>query len=300
MKVKFTIPFILIIVLLVGCQAITFEPPTIIAPANISATSTQSPAVALIASLTLTPQPTLRQSELISKGKLDCLLEDTFTKCVDNVLNIEFEYPTTWNEIEAVLRTGGYSGYAYDYYYGGKTIAETEPLVAGGRSKDFSEGRGGMSTDFAGYGDVGLQFKKKACDSIWNDSFPICQEVTAGVAWMIQFPNAKYICNSAPGFYTKPIFRIEVNLPNNPTVNGFVFEAPFLSEKLSIQVKNDLYPLLGLGPDMFPTKCSDADQKAFDAKLIAFVEMINMKTTDRETQRKLDELIHLATSIQFR
>jgi hypothetical protein len=252
---------------------------------------------------TITPTPTphpLHQPELISSEKLECSSLGAFTKCIDDVLAIEFEYPTAWGEIEAELRTGGYSGYAYDYYFGGKTIAESEPLVAGGRSKDFSEGRGGVSTDFAGYGDKGLQFKKGACDSNWKDSFPICQTVTNDVAWMIQFPNARYICNSAPGFYTKPVFRIEINLPNNPTINGFIFEAPSFSEQFSNEVKNDLYPLLGLGLDMVPTKCSEADQKAFDAKLKILLENISTKAIDGETQRKLDELMHLVNSIHLR
>jgi len=157
-----------------------------------------------------------------------------------------------------------------------------------------------MSTDFAGYGDKDLQFKSKACDSKWNVLFPICQEVMSGVAWMIRFPNAKYICESSPGFYTTPVFRIEVNLPNNSTINGFVFEAPFLSEQFSNQVKNNLYPLLGLDADMVPTKCGEVDQQAFDTQLMSFIEKINAKTTDGETQRKLDQLIHLATSIRFR
>ncbi|HEY5732067.1 MAG TPA: hypothetical protein VIS72_18630 [Anaerolineales bacterium] len=76
------------------------------------------------------------------------MLFGAFTNCVDDVLNIEFEYPTLWGEIEAELRTGGYTGYAYFYYFRGKMPDETELLVAGGRSRDFSEERGWMPIDF--------------------------------------------------------------------------------------------------------------------------------------------------------
>jgi hypothetical protein len=241
----------------------------------------------------------IHKRELISQGKLDCAPQGAFTRCIDEVLSIEFEYPTAWGEIEAVLRTGGYSGYAYDYYYGGKTIAETEPLVAGGRSKDFSEGRGGVSTDFAGYGESGLQFKTEACDTNGKDLFPICQEVAPDVAWMIRLPNANYICNSAPGFYTTPVFRIEVNLLNNPKINGFVFEAPFLSEQFSNALESNLYPLLGLDSNMVAYKCGEADQQAFDAQLRSYLEKIKTRKVDSETQRQLDELLHLAASIRF-
>ena len=173
---------------------------------------------------------------------LDCLPVGVFSRCVDEVLNIEFEYPSSWGEIEAVLmRTGGYAGYAYDYHFGGKTHAETEPLVAGGRSLDFAEGRGGMPTDFGGYGHIYAQFKKSACDSRWNDSNPVCREVTGDTAWMIRFPNATVMCEGDVGSWTTmPVFRIEVNLLENPTIDGFVFEAPFFSEQFADQVREGL------------------------------------------------------------
>ena len=296
MKVRLVLWVILIFVSTAGCQN------------SVPATSPGTPPVAsntLISSSivtpvpTVTPEPLIHQPELNSQGNPDCSSLGAFTKCMDRILGIEFEYPTAWGEIEAVLRTGGYSGYTYDYYYGGKTIAETEPLVAGGRSKDFSEGRGGVSTDFAGYGESGLQFKKEPCDSKWQDMFPLCQEVAPNVAWMIRFPNANYICNSAPEFYATPVFRIEVNLPDNPTINGFVFEAPFLSEQLSNDVERGLYPLLGVDSNRMPHKCSEADQRAFDTQLLFLMEKIKTQKVDSETQRKLDELLHLAESIRF-
>jgi hypothetical protein len=299
MNVKIVILVILILVLTAGCQRSTPETSTL-TPITIILTSTHYPTSTLTLVPSSTPGPLVHQPELISRKKLDCSSLGTFTKCIDDVLNIEFEYPTLWGEIEAELRTGGYTGYAYDYYYGGKTISETEPLVAGGRSMDFSEGRGGMSTDFAGYGKTGLQFKTNACASEWTDLFPVCQEVTTGIAWMIRFPNAKYICNSSPGFYTTPVFRIEVDLPNNPKINGFVFEAPLFSEQFDDEVKSELYPLLGLDSDMIPTKCGEINQQAFDSRLKTFIERITNKSTDSETLRNFDELTHLATSIVFR
>ena len=299
MNVKFAVIAILTLVLTVGCEITSSQIAT---PTLVETIPTRAlyPTSTFTSVSTLTPQPIGDQSKLISKGKLNCSPLGTFTKCVDDVLNIEFEYPTIWGEIEAVLGTGGYTGYAYTYYFDGKTIAETEPLVAGGRSIDFSEGRGGISTDFAGYGDKGLQYISKACDSEWNDLFPICQELTTGVAWMIRFPNAKYICNSPPGFYTTPVFRIEVDLPNNPKITGFVFEAPLFSEQFDKQVKSELYPLLGLDSDMRPTKCDETNQKVFDSQLKVFIERIISKSADSETLKNLDELIHFATSIVFR
>jgi len=299
MNVKFAVLVILTLVLTAGCQGFASNTPTQISPAIVTDMPILYPTLTSAPSPSSSPHPLPKQPEVISSGRLNCSSLGTFTKCVDDVLNIEFEYPAVWGEIEAVLRTGGYTGYAYDYFFGGKAIAETEPLMAGGRSIDFSEGRGGMSTDFSGYGDAGLQ-KKGSCDSSMNDLFPLCQKVEPDVTWMIRFPNAKYICESAPGFYSTPVFRIEVNLPSNLRINGFVFEAPFFSEQFSKQIETDLYPLLGLGSDMVPTKCDDVNQQAFDAQLKVFIERISNKLADGETLKKLGELTHLATSIVFR
>lgn len=293
MKTKIVLAVFLIVFTLSSCTSTITTVPI----ATTTQTSTFTPIPpALTSTPTLTPT---YQPQSISKEKLNCSSLGIFTKCVDDVLAIEFEYPTAWGEIFAELRTGGYSGYAYDYYYGGKTIAETEPLVAGGRSKDFSEGRGGTSTDFGGYGDTGMQLKE-SCNPSLKDLFPICEQVIPDVTWMIRLPNAKYICNSSPGFYTTPVFRIELNLPNNPTINGFVFEAPFWSEKFFNQIKGDLYPLLGMGSDMFPKKCNEADKQAFDNQLALILESIEMGKIDKETQQLINEVIHMAKSIKFR
>jgi Tol biopolymer transport system component len=269
---------------------------------EVGSSETFSPTPRLAATPPATVLPTAllsRQPEIVAEGMLDCVSLGTFSQCVDDMLNIAFEVPSSWGEIEAVLRTGGYAGYAYDYYFDGKTHAETYPLVAGGRSADFSEGRGAMPTDFAGYGHAGLQ-KESTCDPRWNDSIPICRQVTDDVAWMIRFPNAKLMCEGDVGSWTtRPAFRIEVNLPNNPTINGFVFEASFFSKQFSNQVEKDLYPLLGISSDMVPRKCDAASQQVFDAQLVVLIKSITTRSADAETLKKLDQLTHLAGSIAF-
>jgi hypothetical protein len=290
MNVKFAALVILMFVLSSGCQSSVSETPLQTHIASVPTPTLSMPTITPVP--TSTQQTLVDKSELISKRELNCSSLGTFTKCSGDVLSIEFEYPTIWGKIEAVLRTGGYTGYAYDYYFGEKTIAETEPLVAGGRSIDFSEGRGGMSTDFAGFGDSGLQTNYCA----WHDLFPICQRINPDVVWMIRFPNANYICENAQ-FDTTPIFRVEVNLPNNPTVNGFVFQAPFLSEKLTGQLNSNLYPLLGLDSQMIPAKCDMASRDAFDTAVSTYVEKIQNNSLDAETLNNLVVLIHLAKSI---
>lgn len=97
-----------------------------------------------------------------------------------------------------------------------------------------------------------------------------------------------------------PVFRIEISLPDNPTFNVFVFEAPFFSERFAGRVQNDLYPLLGARLDWRASKCDEASREAFDAQLKALIETITNRTADAETLEKVDELVHLAESIAFR
>jgi hypothetical protein len=267
---------------------------------TLSPFSTSSPALTNTPGIepTLTPQLLPGQAEIIFREKLTCLTLGDFIKCVDRTLNLEFEYPTSWGEVEAVLRTGDYTGFAYDYFFAGKTISESEPLVAGGRSQDFSEGRGAMPTDFAGYGEAGLQYRQ-ICDPSRSDLFPICQEAKPEIAWMILFPNANYLCDGYPSRRVQPVFRIEINLPDNPRINGFVIEAPFLSDEFITKMENELYSLIGFGEEGLAAKCGQEDQQAFDTLLLEFLEEINTRTMDDEINSNLDQLHHLVNSINF-
>ncbi|MCL7453404.1 MAG: hypothetical protein M8467_10195 [Anaerolineae bacterium] len=236
-----------------------------------------------------------------SEGMLDCVPAGTFSHCVDDVLGIEFEVPASWGPIETSLRPGLDAGFAYDYYFDGKAHAETEPLVAGGRSVDFSEGRGAMPTDFGGYEHAGWQ-RTSACagSGDWfRNSYPVCQQVNENVAWMIRFPNASVLCEDVLGnWQTMPVFRIEINLPDKPTINGFIFEAPFFSEQFAGRLQNALYPLLGARLDWRASKCDEASREAFDAQLMALIETITNRTADAETLENVDELVYLAESIR--
>jgi hypothetical protein len=288
--------FLLITILLLSaCSFVETTVPV----STIISTATPAPILS-------TTTPTLipkGQSKPITKGNLECSPIGTFTKCVDDVLSIEFEHPVSWGQIDTGLGKGFTSGYFYGYSFSEYSHTETDFILAGGRSKDFSEPRGFTPLDFKGYGNK--PEKEEGCDSRWQDIYTICEEISPNVTWMIQLPNANHFCNSpnGPTWYTTALFRIEINLPNNPTINGFVFESSFSSKDFLNQLENDLYPILGIGSNgssMYPTKCSDENQKAFDQQLNLIVDKINNKTVDKETQNNIDELIHLAMSIHSR
>jgi hypothetical protein len=212
---------------------------------------------------------------------------------------MEFEHPKTWGEIEAVLRTGGDNGYAYKYSFSGGTIPESHLPEAAGLSIDFAEGRELYPIDFAGFGTESL-LQTNSCEQ--QDLYPICEEVNHDVRWMIRFPNARYFCESTHRD-TSPIFRIEVNLPDNPTINGFVFLVPFLSENLFDEIKRDIYPLFLVEPELipsYPESCYPENRQPFDDQVEKFIERIKTSDLDGDTLRNLNDLEHLAESIVFR
>jgi hypothetical protein len=250
------------------------------------------------------PTPTFSTTEISTpapteeKVTLNCNELGSYTKCWDETLNIEFEYPTSWGEIETWMLPG-FSGYRYDYWFGGETtLAEAEPLLAGGRSRDYDGRRGGMPTDFWGF-----SLTEDRCNEV-KDQYPVCQVIKPDVVWMERFPNAEDFCyrisaEEFPQTKWQPIVRIEVNLPNNPSIQGFVFEAPFLSNQLSELLNNDLLPFISLGSATRIRNCSASNMQSFDTQVQAYIERVKAKDLDEATLQNLDELLHLANSITF-
>jgi len=252
-------------------------------------------------SITPAPSPTVeltKGSEVISKVILQCIPLEHFAKCADETLNMEFEYPIVWGEIEAVLRTGWDSGYAYNYSFSGGTISARYLSEAAGLSIDFAEGREIYPLDFAGFGNETL-LRTNSCEE--RNLYPICEYINSDVRWMIRFPNAKYFCESSHR-NTSPVFRIEVNLPENPRINGFVFEVPFLSDTIYQDLRERIYPLLLFEPNLVPSveTCKIENREPFDKQVMKFIERLKTKSLDVETEKNLEDLMHLAESIVLR
>jgi hypothetical protein len=275
-----------------GCQNLTTEVPISILSTESAVTpSPNTPTV------TKTPNPTVQPTEgsrIISQEKLNCTSSGTFKKCIDETLGIEFEHPVSWGEIEGVLRTGWDSGYLYKYNFSGAIISEDELPDTGGVSINFGEGREWVPTDFAGFGDQ--RFQVDSCDN--DNLYPICKEIDSNVRWMIRFPNAEYLCTSGD-FYINPIARVEINLLRSNTVKGFVLEIPFISEKDTEYINKDIYAGFLIDPETapFPNSCETDVQEAFNDRLIIFIEKLQSKFLDVETQNKLNDLMYFAESI---
>lgn len=245
----------------------------------------------------LPPSPVPIVPTIISRTRLDCVHQDAFAKCRDDTLGIAFEYPVSWAAIEAVLRTSIFgTGYAYEYYFIGTHSEHLHPINAGGRSKDFGEPREGTFTDFRGYGDESYQDR---CDDIKN-YVPICREIQPNVILTMHFPKAQFVCDPAPGSFRYPIAIIEINLPNNSLVNGFVFVSRFLSEQQTNNLNADYHDILGLTAEtMMPTNCAAINQAEFDSEIEALIENIRTGSTDEETNNNIQQLEYMASSVTF-
>jgi len=245
--------------------------------------------------LTPLPPPSPIPPNIISRVKLNCTPQATFAKCSDDTLKTVFEYPAVWGEIEAILRTGGDTGYAYSYAFSALSSEQASLIQAGGRSKDFAEGRGGMVTDFLGYGDSSSQSR---CASM-KDFIPICEEIKSNVVLFMDFPEAKHICDPSPGVLYSPIAIIEINLPDNPTINGFRFVSPFLSESMAEELNAGVRDILGYAPDTGPTKCGSSSQTEFDGRVKELVEGIRANSVDSDTSENINTFKHIAESVMF-
>lgn len=241
--------------------------------------------------------PTLIPPIIISQTVLNCAAQNGLVKCYDETLQIEFERPAVWGEIGAVLREGGDAGYAYDYSFTGQAFAGGFPLMAGGRSKDFGEGRGGMYTDFLGYGD---NYSAQNRCSDMRAYTPICEEIQTDVALLMKFPDARSICESVPGVLFTPIILLEINLPADATISGFVFVTPFLSEAETDDLVADMRDILGYDPETGgAAMCGDADQETFDRRMAELTQRVRIDQIDDQTKESITQIRKLGASVIF-
>jgi hypothetical protein len=228
-------------------------------------------------------------------SKPACTPGAEYTACYDNLLNIDFEYPTAWGEISSVWYPGsnmpGGSGFGYDYSFEPRNAQAS----AGGRSRDFSQARDGFWTDFSGM-DPGQPAEAAAESVCRNYGADMCKMVRPSVVFMISFPIADFVCEPGPISFDRPLATVAIDLAGGPKINGFVFVAPILSDQLDDQ----LGEILGAEYNATQEACHDIERRQqFDAKVKEIKDSIEMGTMDRDTQANIDRLLHLAESIQF-
>lgn len=223
-------------------------------------------------------------------------LEDKYIKFKDDVLGIEFYYPKEWGSIYGQLsgserKVGdNYGGYAYNFTFNGQVGGSTlgyGRITAGGRSKDYSAGRGGYIADYSGFNG---QPSSKVCAGF---NATTCTEINKKVVSMVVAPKYDDICPPNPGQY--PFSKVvAIDMPDNQKISGLVFEYAFFSNELDKEV----YSILGMDFE----KCYSPDpttQKVFDNKVKDVLEKMSTKSLDQQTLKNLEGFDYFVSSIKF-
>ena len=236
-----------------------------------------------------TQTPTF-QSPIIYEGKLDCIPNVPYSHCSDEILGIEFEIPQDWGEVFTTMTTGD-TGYAYGYTFEDLIARQIFEAATGGLSRDFSKGIEAGLTSFSGYGST----DSHRCLALQNIA-PICEVIKPQVIFLMRFPESNSVCDPYADTIFSPVILVEINLPGNPKINGFVFVYPFLSQK----ARQGIFAILGYMDSSGATRCDPTSQEQFDIKIAELIAAIEAGTVDDETRQNINKLKHLAESIIFK
>lgn len=269
------------------------EAPTTEAP-TVSAQPTASPATEVPAaevSATETPvaeapaadAPVVPESlwaTLPAEPPVECVAEGDFLRCNDVLLAMNFVYPAWMGPVNnTMLREGGQAGYGYEYFF-----AENQAGAgAGGRSRDFAEGRGGMFTDQLGFGGLSAQ---EYCAQRAEGG--ICRVINEQVVVMTLMPQAFQFCQDWMMMTNTPRVIVAVDLPDHPLIHGFGFTALLLPPEMDAE---------WAATPQDPNFCSDEGQGAYNARMEALRQDLPAGVADPAIQARYDALVQLAESI---
>ena len=209
-----------------------------------------------------------------------CIPQAEFIGCYDELLDMSFFYPSFIGAIhETKLRRGGYAGYSYEYFF--EQIRRS--AAAGGRSRDFSEGRDIMYTDQQGFG---TRTVEEICESWQAD---ICREIRPGILITVSFPKARWFCGVGGTFSVAPYILVMLDLPRHPLIQGFGFSLSLMTYEAEEELGNIT------GSETF---CSPEAQMNFDKQMDQMRLNLETGAAEPEIQMRYDGMVQLAKSIQ--
>lgn len=212
---------------------------------------------------------------------VSCTLQGDVYQCYDELLEMSFRYPDFIGPLaEAQLRPGGYAGYSYEYYF----EAAGSGAGMGGRSRDFSEGRGRMYTDQPGFGG---RSQDEIC-AVWRAE--ICRELRPGVLLLGMFPRGQWYCSDAMIHTSSPRVLLAIDLSQHAQIHGFGFTWSLMTPEQEAALQSDWYSGGRL--------CDPENQATFDAWMAEIRQGVKAGAADAEMQRRYDAMLHLAESIQ--
>jgi hypothetical protein len=232
-------------------------------------------------------------TEGVLNSTLQCSPGGIYNHCSDKLLGIDFDISSSLGKIDTQLKMGGYCGYAYDYSFPAQATQPKTSTWAGGRSWDFSEGRGGWFTDYYGWGSSSAEV---AC-SWYPDTF--CQIIRPEVIFKIYLPTAEDFCTSGPYSGPDAMGIVNVNLPENQAVNGFTFVSRLLSDR----DQQALNAILGYSDQGNSPQCDAEHIQQYEAKRNAILQYFREgqgMPFDRETLDNIERILQIARSIKIR
>lgn len=287
-----------LISLIAGCGAPAQDAPKTLPTAAVEPTPTVSPTATPEPTPTpLPPEPTPAPPELpaadlppdtgmqtppeVQHPVVSCTLQGNVYQCYDELLEMSFQYPDFIGPLaETQLRPGGYAGYAYEYFF----EAAGSGAAMGGRSRDFSEGRGRMYTDQSGFGE---RSQDEICAE-WRAD--ICHELRPGILLLGMFPQGQWFCSDFMIPTSTPRVLLAIDLPQHPQVHGFGFTWPLMPPDQEAALQSEWYSGGRL--------CDPENQATFDAWMAEIRQGVQTGAADAEIQRRYDAMLHLAESIQ--
>jgi hypothetical protein len=220
--------------------------------------------------ISVTPVPAAPQ--------LACMPQGEVIACNDELLDMIFSYPAFMGPIlYTMLRKGGYSGYGYEY------IFKERESYAGGRSSDFSIGRGPSYTDQGGFGG---QDVANLCAG-WVAA--ICQELGSSALLIVMLPQAEWLCSDAM-FVPIPRGILVLDLPQHPLIHGFSFSFELMSAEAAEAFREEWY--------MHGRDCKPETKAELGAAMEQLRQDLQVETAVAEIQQRYDAMIQIAESIQ--
>lgn len=214
-----------------------------------------------------------------------CTPDGDVQSCYDELLDMHFSYPAWMGQIQyTVLRQGSYSGYFYEYIFENYNLHMDNASYAGGRSRDFSEGRGPYYTDQSGFNG---QSAESLCEA-W--AAVICQELSPGAIAIGILPQAEWLCGDHMMFRPIPRGILILDLPEHPLINGFAVSFSLLSPEAAAAFYEEWYS--------DGMRCQEETKSKLALAMDQLRQDLLAGTADPEIQLRYDTLIELAHSIQ--
>ena len=210
--------------------------------------------------------------------QVTCIPQGEVIACYDELLDMDFSYPVFMGQLlYTMLRKGGYSGYAYAYAF------EDRESAAGGRSSDFSEGRGPTYTDATGFNG---RSSEEICAG-WMAA--LCQQLSPSAVLIVMLPQAEWLCSDAM-FVPIPRGILVLDLPQHPLIQGFSFSFELMSAEVAEAFREEWY--------MHGRDCEPETKAELSAAMEQLRQDLQAGTADAEIQQRYDAMIQIAESIQ--